>query len=235
MTAEFRHFPVGISVEQLAMSWARTEAGLTGSAVMIDHEIGGRQRLGIPWKTPSAQGLSCAVIIHPAFPADAEDVLWVVGLAAAARAASVAQVRAGWPDLLFGRDGTQVGAVGLGVHVDRGTIPRAVVSLRLDLGSLGSAFEDRRAIAERFVTEVVRCTTLAKDMCADLLEEYAGVSSLIGNRVKATLLPKGDTRGKATAVDPIGRLVLESPTGMLERLSPMNVLRVDVARPDSAA
>jgi biotin-(acetyl-CoA carboxylase) ligase len=225
MSVEFRHFPVGISVEQLAVSWARTEAGPTGSAVMIDHEIGGRQRLGIPWKVPSTQALACAVIVHPTILADTEDLLWVVGLAAA----SVAPVRAGWPDLLFGRDGAQVGAVGLDVQVDRGAIASAVVSLRLDLGALGISCEERRSIAESFVVEVVRCTDLAKDMCADLLEEYAEVSALIGNRVKATLLPKGDTRGKAAAVDPFGRFVLESPTGMLERLSAMNVLRVDVA------
>jgi biotin-(acetyl-CoA carboxylase) ligase len=226
MSVEFRHFPVGISVEQLAVSWARTKAGPTGSAVMIDHEIGGRQRLGIPWKVPSTQALACALIVHPTILADTEDLLWVVGLVAAARAVPV---RAGWPDLLVIPNGSQVGAVGLDVQVDRGAIASAVVSLRLDLGALGISCEERRSIAESFVVEVVRCTDLAKDMCADLLEEYAEVSALIGNRVKATLLPKGDTRGKAAAVDPFGRFVLESPTGMLERLSAMNVLRVDVA------
>lgn len=223
--AEFRLFPVGISVEQLAIAWARTEAAPHGSAVMVDYEIGGRRRLGIPWKVPPIQSLACAVVIRPSVAPEDEAVLWAVGLVAAARASGV---RPGWPDLLYDADGNEAGVVGLDVQLGPGVIHGAVISLRLDLNQLGIDLDARRDIAENFVVEVLRATSMVEDMRADLLTECAVLSAVIGKRVRATLLPNGHTRGTATAIDPAGSLVLKSPTGMLERLSPITVLRVDL-------
>ena len=225
MTA-VRHFPVGISVEQLASSWARTEAAPAGATVVVDHEIGGRQRLGIPWKVLPPNAFACAVILRPEFRSEVEAILWVVGLVAAAKAADVCP---GWPDLLFDSASNQVGAVGLEVQLNGGSIASAIVSLRLDLGKRGSDASLRESLTSRFAAEVQRGADLANDKRADLLQEYSDTSCLIDKRVRAKLLPKGETRGKAAAIDPLGLLVLESPTGMLERLSPVGVFRVDVA------
>ena len=220
-----RRAPVGISVEQLAAAWARQDDAPAGATVVVDYEISGRMRLGIPWQVRPVDALSCATVLRPSVLPEAEAVLWVVALVAAARATGA---RPGWPDLLFSDDGRQIGAVTLEVHLGPGTIVSAVVSLRVDVVSLGTAL-DRNHMVEAFTTHALRCSALAEDQRAELLNEYAEVSALAGKRVRAKLLPKGETRGVAVTVDPLGMLVLESPTGMLERLSPVTVLRVDPA------
>ena len=228
-----RRLPVAISVEQLAAAWARTEDAPVGATVVVDHEISGRMRLGIPWQTKPADALACATVLRPSgLPVEAESVLWVVALVAAARAVGV---RPGWPDLLFTDDGVQIGAVTLDVQLGPGTIVSAVVSLRVDFARIqadtgGSSLDVQTTRAEAvaaFAANVLRCTDLAEHKRADLLQEYAEVSWLTGRLVRAKLLPKGETRGVAITVDPLGLFVLESPTGMLERLSPVAVLRVD--------
>ena len=223
-----RSSPVGISVEQLAAAWARREGAEPGATVVLGQEISGRMRLGIPWQTRPADALACATVLRPQLRPEAEDVLWVVALCAAAAATGA---KPGWPDLLFNGDGRQIGAVNLDVQLGPGRIESAVVSLRVDLSALGHPSDGREKIRENMVAafsaQALRCAALAEDTRADLLEEYAGVSSVIGRRVRTRLLPKGETRGTAVAVDPLGLLVLESPTGMLERLSPRMVLRVE--------
>ncbi len=52
-------------------------------------------------------------------------------------------------------------------------------------------------------------------------------SALMGQRVRAVLLPRGDARGVAESVDRTGALVLRSPTGMTERVAPGAVRRVE--------
>lgn len=229
MTPPRRSGPVGISVEQLAVAWARQEGAEAGSTVVLGHEISGRMRLGIPWQTRSADALACATVLRPAdLLPEAEEVLWVVGLAAAAAATGA---KPGWPDLLFNDEGQQIGAVNLEVQLGPGRIESAVVSLRVDFHALGlpsgGGEQIREGIVTAFASHALRLGEMAEGKRADLLEEYAGVSSVIGRRVRVRLLPKGETRGTAVAVDPLGLLVLESPTGMLERLGPRTVLRVE--------
>ena len=203
-----------------------------GATVVVDHEISGRMRLGIPWQTKPADALACATVLRPKLLPEAESVLWVVALVAAARAVGV---RPGWPDLLFTDNGRQIGAVTLDVQLGPGSIVSAVVSLRVDFAQLLTvagvasinAEAARAEAVAAFAANARRCSDLAEDQRADLLQEYAEVSWLTGRRVRAALLPKGETRGVAVTVDPLGLLVLESPTGMLERLNPVTVLRVD--------
>ena len=223
-----RSTPVGISVEQLAIAWARREGAPAGSTIVVGHEVSGRMRLGIPWQPPPGTSLACATVLRPALPPEAEDALWVVALVAAARATGA---RPGWPDLLFDADGRQIGAVNLDVQLGPGRIDSAVVSLRVDVPGLPGSGDGRarapEAIVDAFVHHALRAASLAEDTLSAILDEYAGCSSLIGQVVRARLLPKGDARGRATAIDTQGRLVLESPSGMLERLAPATVLRVD--------
>jgi BirA family transcriptional regulator, biotin operon repressor / biotin---[acetyl-CoA-carboxylase] ligase len=226
--AEVRHYPVGISVEQLASGWLRSENAPSGSTVLVDHEIGGRQRLGIPWKVPSARSSACAVVLHTHVRAEDEALLWTVALVAATRAADV---RPGWPDLLFDSAGRVVGSVSLEVHFGAGIVESAIVSLRLDAASLGStshaSAEMRRTIGIRFSSAVRDAALSAESDLENLRAEYDSTSLLIGSRVRASLLPQGEVRGIATGVSPSGLLVVESATGMIEQLNPINVLRVD--------
>lgn len=226
--AEVRHYPVGISVEQLASGWLRSENAPSGSTVLVDHEIGGRQRLGIPWKIPPARSIACAVVLHTTVRAEDEALLWTVALVAAARTAGV---RPGWPDLLFDSAGCVVGSVALEVHCGSGFVESAILSLRLDGASLDAtsptSAEVRRTIAIKFSSAVKDTGSAAERDVDNLRAEYAGMSVLVGSRVRASLLPHGEVRGVATGVSASGLLVVESATGMIEQLNPISVLRVE--------
>ena len=62
--------------------------------------------------------------------------------------------------------------------------------------------------------------------------EQQRITSALGDEATLNRGHNSDRFGVAVAVDPLGLLVLESPTGMLERLSPVTVLRVDRVDPD---
>ena len=226
---EIRHYPVAISVEQLASGWLRSENAADGSTVIVDHEIGGRQRLGIPWKVPPERSIACAVALHTLVRAEDEALLWTVALVAAARAAGV---RPGWPDLLFDDGGRVVGSVSLEVRFGPGTVDTAIVSLRLDAAALDTPLrastEVRRSMAVRFSSAVQDTATTAGSDADKLRAEYNQTSLLIGSRVRALLLPQGEVRGIATGVSGSGLLVVKSATGMIEQLNPISVLRVEL-------
>lgn len=227
--AEVRQYPVGISVEQLASGWLRSENAPNGSTVVVDHEISGRQRLGIPWKVASKRTVACAVVVHTNLRAEGEALLWTVALVAAARTVGV---RPGWPDLLFDSAGCVVGSVSLEVQFGTGAISSAIVSLRVDVASLVkssvTSAEGRRAVAVRFSSAVRDAAESLHGDVETLRDKYNSTSILIGSRVRAFLLPHGIVRGVATGVSAAGLLAIESPTGMVELLNPINVLRVEL-------
>jgi biotin-(acetyl-CoA carboxylase) ligase len=226
---EERHYPVAVSVEQLALGWLRTEGASNGSVVTVDHEIGGRQRLGIPWRVPAAQSFSCAVILRCAIRLEDEALLWIAALVGAARAIETIAVSApglGWPDSLIGRDGVTQGSVAVEAQLGPGIVQSAVVSLRVNIELLSIAQELTRPIAKAFSEELTLAVGLLETTHAELLWEYNVRSVLIGERVRVRLLPKGDTRGTVGPVNGTGNLPLESPSGMIELLNPSTVLSV---------
>jgi biotin-(acetyl-CoA carboxylase) ligase len=66
------------------------------------------------------------------------------------------------------------------------------------------------------------------DNAAGAAAAYEKRCALLGNRVKIRLLPKGETRGTARRVDRSARLELESPSGMVERITVDQLGALDV-------
>ena len=226
---EERHYPVAVSVEQLALGWLRAEGAPSGSVVTVDHEIGGRQRLGIPWRVPAAQSFSCAVVLRCGIRLEDEALLWIAALVAAARAIETIEVSApglGWPDSLIGHDGVTQGSVAIVAQLGPGIVQSAVVTLRVNTELLSITQASAPPIAKAFAKELTLAVTLLETTRAELLSEYDARSVLIGERVRVRLLPKGDTRGSVGPVTVTGNLPLESPSGMIELLNPSTVLSV---------
>lgn len=224
----FRHYPLAVSAESLALAWARQEQAPPGATVLVDREVSSRGRGGRVWDVPAETTLAFATVLRPTLAAEEADAVWLVGGSAAAAGAEAASGQAlatWWPDLVVDRaTGERVGAVKAEAQLGPGEVRSAVVTVRLHLGAL--AIEPARrdevleAVLESFGGE---CRSLATG-AAGAAAAYSQRCRLLGRRVKLTLLPKGETRGLARAVDPTARLELESSTGMVERI-PIDTLR----------
>lgn len=229
-TSEVRRFEVGTSVEALAAAWARQEGAPAGSVVTVGTEISGRRRGGVPWTLRSPDGLMMAMVARPRIAPRQESLLWLAVTLAASRAIETVSGQHQpvlWPDLV-GEPGTDpVSCTNVGVQFGPDRVEHAVLSIRADLAKVGAPD------AERLLVELIdELDAALAQLDADpstVLQEFNEVYELMGCVVSATLLPRGSARGRVAAIDQSGDLVLETATGMLERIIPVNLRTLDQA------
>ena len=89
----------------------------------------------------------------------------------------------------------------------------------------GSGIQARDALIEELEAAMAQ---LDVDALA-LLQTFSDAYELMDCLVTATLLPRGSARGRVAAIDESGDLVLESTTGMLERVMPSSLRSLDPA------
>lgn len=238
-----RFYDVATSVEALASAWARREAAPEGAVVVASTEVSGRLRGGEPWTIGGADGLLMAMVTRPGVDPMQEALLWLpASLAAAESMAEITGIecRLRWPDRVVDT-ATQAtwGAVNVLTQLGPGRIEHSIFSLRIDKRSLGGrhdAWPGDEAVIERFVQHSRRFLELLRGDAGAILDAHAERCDLLDKRVRAELLPRGEVRGRAAAIDADGFLVLESPTGMLERVPPstlrsLEIVSGDVERP----
>ena len=219
-----RRLQAAVSAEAQALAWANQEGAPHGAAVVVAHEVSPRGRVGRVFWAPADRALACALVLRPPLPADEGDAVWLAGGLAAAGAAEVVSGRrleTWWPDLVVDSDtGEEVAAVKAQVRLGPGQVRSAVVTTRFDLGRLGLEAKRRDELLEALLALSDQSgQELAGGGGAAVAAHYARRCRLLGRRVRLTLLPKGQTRGIARDVDRVGRLVLESATGMVERIA----------------
>lgn len=214
---------IGVSVEALASAWARRDAVPGGSVVVVDSEIAARRRLGEPWSAATGDALALAMVLRPDIAPSLEGLLWLVGTLAAAEsgaACSDLHMAICWPDTLeVVESNDAVAFTNVVTQLGPGCIEHSVISIRFLLSGLGLTESDRTDLFHHAVLELDGAVSLLVEDPQGLIDAVTERASTIGNRVKVALLPRGEARGKATAVDPEGRLVLETPTGMLDYVS----------------
>lgn len=219
----FRHFPVAVSSEAMALAWANSEDAPQGAVVMVDHEIGPRGLHGRLWPVPLADSLLCAVVLRPTLSVEEGEVTWLLaGLAAAdaAEAATGRTIQTWWPDSIVETGHKDpLAAVRAEIQLGPGKVRGVVLTIRMNLVGLGLGRDGRDKALEAVVTAVDRrCEELAADGAPAIAAAYEKRCAVLGERVRVTLLPKGETRGVARHVGRSARLELESPTGMVERI-----------------
>lgn len=219
-----------MSVEALASAWARTENAPDGSIVVADSEISGRLRGGTPWRVDGADALIMAMVIRPTIDPLQEALLWLVASLGAANSLTDVSGNAHmirWPDTIMGTDGEAVQAsVNVTTQLGPGRVEHAVLAVRTHLGGLGAGREQLLSALGQRLHEVTRL--VERDSLA-LLEAFSDQCSVMNERVRVSLMPRGEARGRVTAVDKDGFLVLESSTGMLERIAPASLRSLDLA------
>ena len=226
MTTSVRRYAAAVSAEALALAWARQEDGPAGATVVVDNEVSPRGRNGRVWSVPAETTLAVAVVLRPEIGVDEADVLWLrAGLVAAAATERVGGPPVGtwWPDSVVDRrSGAELVMVKSEVQLGPGRIQSAVITLRFDLPGIGVDPADRSPLL-RAVDEVVQAGQGLED-AEDMAARYTDQCVLTGRDVRLTLLPAGEARGRARAIDRAGRLELGSRTGMVERV-PIDALR----------
>lgn len=228
-----------MSVEALASAWARTEGAPAGSVVVAEREVSGRLRGGVPWTLGGPDALSMAVVVRPNIAPMQEALLWTasaLGAAEALTSATGTEQGVVWPDRIAASavaSAERPCFVNVLVQLRPGAIDHATVSIRADLQALGiEGTESTRAALIGTMAEAVKASIeLLEDDPAGLLAKFSERCLVMGERVHVKLLPRGDARGRVTAVDNDGFLVLESGTGMLERVAPASLRSLDPADP----
>lgn len=219
---QLRHFPVAVSVDAMALAWANREDGPSGATVVVDHEVGARGLHGALWNAAPADTLACAVVLRPHLAVEEGDVSWLVAALAAAEGAEAVTGRpmpTWWPDtVVTGPDRAVVAGVKAEVQLGPGKVKSVVVTQRFDLAKLGLDRERRDDLLEAFVGALDRATDQLQEGTAGVVAAYEKRCAVLGQRVRVTIRPKGETRGTARRVDRSARLEVESSSGMVERV-----------------
>lgn len=219
---QFRHFPVAVSAEAMAMAWANKEDAPEGAAVVVDAEIGARGLHGRVWSVPGPDSLVCSVVLRPALSVEEGNVMWLAaGLAAAraAEAATGADMNTWWPDSVTPAGARDVvSAVRAEVQLGPGKVKNAVITLRFDLPTLGIPMERKDQLLEAALSSVDEVAGELEEGPVAVAAAYEKRCAVLGNRVRIELLPKGETRGVAKGVTRTALLELESHSGIVERI-----------------
>lgn len=226
-----RRYEAAVSAAAMALGWANLEQAPSGATVVVNHEVSPIGRLGQLWAVPSSSTLAFAVVLRPKLTAEEADVPWLVGSLAVAdgiEAAGGRAVRAVWPDLVVdAEDGTTKASVRADVQLGPGKVRVAVVTVRLDVSD-GADQARRDELLHAITAQLDQRTAELADGVAGPLAVYEKRCSTLGRNLKLRLVPRGEMRAHAAAVDPLGRLELRSSTGMVERVSVNQVRGVEV-------
>jgi len=230
MSTLVRHLPVGVSTTALALAWARQESAPEGATVLLDHEVSPLGWRGVLWPVEARDTLSLAVVLRPVLPLDRVDVLWAMTVAAVASfvtGSGGVAARTWWPDRVIGPDADAVAGVKLDIVLGPGMVRAAIVAVRIDLPTAGLEVADRVSLATSFGPALVAASEETVTDPGRAADGYSAGSATVGRRVRAVLLPRGEARGQAAAIDADGRLAIASSTGMRESLPIDLVARVE--------
>ena len=213
--SEIRRVPVAVSAEALMHQWARQESASAGSALVVGAEISARLRGGVLWRTSEA--LAVAVLARPAGldPSDG-DLAWLAASLGAARALDAVggrRHRCEWPDTVLTDPGS-VAVVSAVCALGPGRVDYAILIARL--GPVG-AF-DPPVDTDGLVGEL-RAAARLLDEPDELVVAYRKRCATVGCTAAVALLPHGAARGTVRGIGADGRLEIESPTGMVERIA----------------
>jgi BirA family biotin operon repressor/biotin-[acetyl-CoA-carboxylase] ligase len=229
-TRPVRRYRAAVSAGAMALAWANQEAAPSGALVVVEHEVSPLGRLGVLWPVPAVNTLAFAAVLRPKLTAEAADVPWLIAALAVAdgiEAAGGPEVSAAWPDLVVdAQTGQTRASLRADVQLGPGKVRVAVATIRIDLSEETS--DRREELLEAIGTQLDLRTAELADGVTGPLAAYEQRCSTLGHNLKIRLVPRGELRAHAHAIDPLGRLELRSSTGMVERVSVNQVREVAV-------
>jgi len=209
-----------------------------GTVLVAEEQVAGRGRLGRQWVSPARSSIMVSVLLRPAGvpPAQRGWLPLLAGVAAATAVgrATAVPARLKWPNdllvaerklagILAEQSGDAV-VVGLGLNVSTtdaelpAPTPSALPATSLRLA--GATDLDRTALLaallaefERWYLAWTRTTPPGDPQASGLRTAYLDLCTTVGRDVRVER-PAGQlTAGRATGVDPAGRLIVAGPGG----------------------
>ena len=222
-----------------------------GTAIVADHQTGGRGRLGRGWAFPARSGIALSMLVRPD-TVPAERWPWLpllTGIAAYEALRDVAGIDAElkWPNDVLVDDRKLAGI--LVERIETPTGPAAVVGIGLNVSladdelpvptatSLmiaGSSTTDRSVIVRalmRTFEPLYRAWAAAEgDPAEGMLTSYVRRCSTLGRTVAVHLPDDSTLDGHAEAIDSEGRLVVADSAGTRHSLRVGDVVHVRPGR-----
>jgi len=227
-----RVFPVAVTSEAMALAWANQEEAPQGATVVVDTEIRASGLHGRLWSVPAVDTLACSIVLRPTVSVEEANAAWLLAALAAAdgaQAVSGLELSTWWPDTVVkAADQERVAGVRAEVQLGPGRVKCIVVTLRFDLPALGLDASRKDELLEAVVTAVDAGSEELAAGVAGAAAAYEKRCTLLGNRVRIKLLPKGETRGNARGVDRAARLELEAPSGLVEKITVVQVRELEI-------
>jgi BirA family biotin operon repressor/biotin-[acetyl-CoA-carboxylase] ligase len=216
-----------------ALAIERAQAGAAdGFVVVAEHQTGGRGRLDRTWETPRGSALTFSMVLRPSVPTRSWPWLPLLTGYAVDKALKAQGYDAGvkWPnDVLIG-DKKVAGILVERIETSDG--PAAVIGVGLNVGmredelpvptatslAVASGDEPDRNDVLVSVLSTLREAYDAWQAGGDatglrLAESYAAACLTVGQDVRVDLPDGTALTGRATGIDPGGRLVVDGPDG----------------------
>lgn len=225
-----RRYKAAVSAGAMGLAWANQEQAPSGSVVVVIHEVSPLGRLGQVWTVPATDTLAFAVVLRPTLSAEEADIPWIVaglGVAEGLEETRGAKVAVVWPDSVVDAGTNEtLAAIRADVQLGPGKVKSAVITVRVDVTALSE--EQREALLAAICEHVDRRNDELAEGVAGPLATYERRCATIGHNLKIRLIPRGELRAHAAAIDSLGRLECRSPTGMVEKVSVNQIRAVEV-------
>jgi len=219
------------STNALAVQRAQ-EGAPDGLVIVADHQSAGRGRLDRTWETPRGTALTFSLVLRPAVPTRSWPWLPLLTGYAVAKALTAQGYEVGvkWPnDVLIG-DKKVAGILIERIETSEG--PAAVIGVGLNVGmradelpvptatslAIESGSEPDRTSVLLSVLSTLREAYDAWQAGGDhtglrLAQSYASACVTVGQDVRVDLPDGSVLTGRASGIDPGGRLVVDGPEG----------------------
>ena len=230
------------------IAYSLAEKGVReGMVILADEQAKGKGRHGRSWASPAKSGIYMSCIIRPPIaPSEIPKITLVAAVAVAKAIRQVTGLEATikWPNDILIRgekvcgiltemraeqDSVDFIVLGIGVNVNtpQKSLPKGATSLKEELRRAKRDEEiSRIELAKKILEMLDEYYIMLKEKGSKpIIEEWKGLSSMLGSRVKA-VLPNRTIEGQAHDIDPDGALVLRLDSGVLEKVSSGDIVMV---------
>ena len=230
------------------IAYSLAEKGVReGMVILADEQAKGKGRHGRNWVSPAKSGIYMSCIIRPPIaPSEIPKITLVAAVAVAKAIRQVTGLEATikWPNDILIRgekacgiltemraeqDSVDFMVLGIGVNVNtpQKSLPKGATSLKEELRRAKRDEEiSRIELAKKILEMLDEYYIMLKEKGSKpIIEEWKGLSSMLGSRVKA-VLPNRTIEGQAHDIDPDGALVLRLDSGVLEKVSSGDIVMV---------
>lgn len=218
-----------------------------GMVILADEQAKGKGRYGRSWVSPAKSGIYMSCIMRPPIaPNEIPKITLVAAVAVAKAIREVTGLEATikWPNDILIRgekacgiltemraeqDSVDFIVLGIGVNVNtpQKSLPKGATSLKEELRRAKRGEEiSRIELAKKILEMLDEYYIMLKEKGPKpIIEEWKGLSAMLGSRVKA-ILPNRTIEGQAHDIDPDGALVLRLDSGVLEKVSSGDIVMV---------